>query len=120
MNFLETMKGPEFLALYLGWFVFVFCCVLVARKCGADSPITTSIGLILFEGLGVARLIIGSAHGMHKFEILFVMMFVGAILFLVRAENLSSGSGSSSGGSCGGGGCGGGGCGGGGCGGCGG
>jgi len=120
VDFLESVRGPEFLGLYLGWFVVTWIGMMIVRHNVADNAITSLTGLVLFEALGVARYVIGSRHGMQNWEFLFVMMIVGAIFFLARAKNFSSGSGGFWTGSCGGGGCGGGGCGGGGCGGCGG
>jgi hypothetical protein len=119
MNFLETMRGPEFLALYFVWFILTWGCMLLVRHKVVDCIWTSLGGLALFEGLGVTRYIVGEAHGMHKWDFLFAMMFIGALFFLARTDSFTSGSGSGWG-SCGGGGCGGGGCGGGGCGGCGG
>ena len=118
MSFLHTMAGPDFLGLYLVWFLFTWLSMLTVRHKLLDSPITTVTGLGLFEGLGVARYVVGNQYGMHKWDYLIGMMLVGALFFLVRSEHMNNGS-TGSGGSCGGG-CGGGGCGGGGCGGCGG
>src|SRR5262249_37020441 len=101
---------------YAGWFLVTWIAMLIVRHRVADTTTTTVIGLVCFEAVGVAGYIIGTAQGMHKWDFMFAMMIIGGLFFLVRAENLSSGSG---GAGCGGG-CGGGGCGGGGCGGCGG
>lgn len=121
MSFLETMQGPDFLVLYLVWFGLTWIGMLVVRHKITDTPWTSLGGMLAFEGLGVARFLVGSAHGMHKWDFLFMMMGVGALFFVLRAEHFKSGSDGGWGvGSCGGGGCGGGGCGGGGCGGCGG
>lgn len=124
-DFLHTMRGPEFLFVYAFWFAAVFVVVLALRKMGHDTPIVSGLGLVAFELLGVTRYLVGSAHGMHRWDMLWMMMFVGGCCFVFRAESFN-GSGRS-GGSCGGGfsisscsgggGCGGGG---GGCGGCGG
>ena len=115
------MTGPEFLFLYIVWFLTTWLGMLIIRHRVADTWATTLTGLVCFEAVGVARYIIGSAQGMHKWEFLFLIMGVGALFFVVRAENFSNGSGGSwTSSGCGGGGCGGGGCGGGGCGGCGG
>ena len=122
-DFLHTMKGPDFLVLYGGWFVITFGIVLVLRRQDHDNVMTTLAGLACFIGLGLARLIDGSAHGMHKWNLLIAMMIIGGFCFVIRLEQSSGGSsdGSSWWSSCStGGGCGGGGCGGGGCGGCGG
>jgi len=121
MNFLQTMPGPTFLGLYFGWFILTWGCMLLVRHKVIDCAWTTLGGLVLFEGLGVTRYIIGEAHEMHKWGFLFAMMMIGALFFLARTDSFQSGSGSGRGSTgCGGGGCGGGGCGGGGCGGCGG
>ena len=121
MTFLETMRGDKFLVLYLVWLVVTWIGMLIVRHKVSDSIWTSGGGLFAFESLGVVRYYIGRAHGMHNWDYLFMMMGIGALFFLLRAENFKSGS---DGGwgytSCGGGGCGGGGCGGGGCGGCGG
>lgn len=125
-DFLHTMKGPEFLFVYGFWFVAVFVVVLALRTMGHDTPLVSGLGLVAFEILGVARYLVGSAHGMHRWDFLGMMMLVGGCCFVFRAESLPGShrsGGSCSGGfsasSCsGGGGCGGGG--GGGCGGCGG
>ncbi len=123
-DFLPTIKGPDFLFLYALWFAALFVAVLMLRSAGHDTPLVSGVGLALFEGLGVARYLVGSAQGMHRWEYLGVMMLVGGSCFVLRVESFkgSGGSGGSCGGgsisSCsGGGGCGGGG---GGCGGCGG
>lgn len=125
--FFHTMRGPEFLFLYFAWFVLTFAAVLILRHRGLDKPLTTFSGLLVYEGFAVIRLIDGSAHGLHRWENLIIMMVIGGLVFFVRASHsgdgnssggffhsCSSGSGCGSGSSCGGG------CGGGGCGGCGG
>lgn len=117
MDFLSTVPGPVFLLIYLLWFFLVWATVLVLRQTGYDTKLTTIGGLVLFEGLGLVRFVLGSSHGMHNWTGLFIMMGVGALFFLVRLDHLGGGnsSGSCSGGSvssCGGSSCGGGGCGG--------
>src|SRR5437899_457443 len=113
------MPGPDFLGLYLVWLLVTWVGMLIVRHHVADTWATSLGGLLLFEGLGAVRYFLGSAHGMHNWEFMSIMMVVGVFFFILRADNFSNGSGSGWG-SCGGGGCGGGGCGGGGCGGCGG
>jgi uncharacterized membrane protein YgcG len=127
-SFMHTMRGPEFLVFYGIWFFIVFVAVWIARKCDRDTPLITVAGLCAFELPGIVRIIIGSQHGMHRWWFLVILMILGFIAFLLRAEhfdglgsgNCNSSCSSSSSSSCssGGGGCGGGG--GGGCGGCGG
>ena len=80
-SFLHTMEGPEFLGLYLVWFAVVFVTVLILRWRGRDSPVTTVVGVACFELLGVARMIVGSAHGLHQWEFLIVMMILGGLAF---------------------------------------
>src|SRR5262245_38711294 len=109
-SFLHTMKGPDFLWLFVCWFALSFATVLILRWRGQDTPFTTAGGILCFEALGVVRIIVGSAHGMHKWDYLILMMIVGAIAFLIRAEHFKgSGKSGSSWWSCGDGGCGGGG-----------
>jgi hypothetical protein len=126
LAFFGTMQGPDFLGLYLGWFFLTRLTVMFLRHFGHDTTATTLIGLVCYELLAVARIIAGTAHGLHRWGFLIAMMVVGGLIFFLRAEHLKKGDGSSwitscgTGSSCsGGGGCGGGGCGGG-CGGCGG
>jgi uncharacterized membrane protein YgcG len=119
MRFLETMRGPDFLVLYLVWFALTWIGMLVVRHRLSNTMWTSLGGLLVFEGLGAARYLVGEAHGMHNWDFLFMMMGIGALFFVMRAQKSGSDGGSGIGG-CGGGGCGGGGCGGGGCGGCGG
>jgi uncharacterized membrane protein YgcG len=120
MSFLHTMTGPDFLGLYFVWFLITWIGMLLVRHRVCDNWLTTLTGLALFEGLGVARYFVGTAHGMEKWDFMFIMMFVGALFFAIRAEHLKQGSNGGWSSCGGGGGCGGGGCGGGGCGGCGG
>lgn len=128
-SFFYKATGPEFLAGYAVWFVVLFAGSRVIQKSKTDNPLPTIVGLLLFEAVGLIRIVVGSSHGMHKWDFLILMMVVGGALFFARFENTGGSSGSSSGwqsscssSSSGGGGCGGGGCGGGGggCGGCGG
>ncbi|HEY5704112.1 MAG TPA: hypothetical protein VIS96_00895 [Terrimicrobiaceae bacterium] len=113
-DFLGTMKGPEFVALYVVWFLLLFGAVLLLRRWGFDTRVTTLTGFVLFEGLGVARYLIGSANGMQNWGFMAPMMIVGGVMFFTRGSSSNGGALSSdSGGGCGSdGGCGGGGCGG--------
>jgi hypothetical protein len=113
-DFLGTMKGPEFLVLYFVWFLLLFGAVFLLRRWGFDTPWTTRIGVLLFEALGIARFVIGSAQGMHMWAIMFTMMALGPFAFWVRGGDSNGGGfhfdvggGCGSDGGCGGGGCGG-------------
>jgi uncharacterized membrane protein YgcG len=113
-DFLGTMKGPEFLVLFFVWFLLLFGAVLLLRRWGFDTPVTTLTGFVLFEALGVARYLIGSASGMRKWEIMVFMMILGGIAFFTRGSSSrggalsgDSGGGCGSDGGGGGGGCGG-------------
>lgn len=121
-DFLHTIRGPAFLILFFAWLLAILGVVWSFRGTGKDTPLVTLIGLLCFEGLGVARFIVGSAHGMHRWGGLIFFMMIGAILILVRGVHFekstgscssgtscsSGGSSCSSGGGCGrGGGCGG-------------
>ncbi len=131
LAFLHTMKGQDFLGLFFVWFLVTFLTVVFVRTWGHDTPFVTAVGLISFELLAVARIVVGSFYGMQRWGLLIVMMIVGAFFFLIRGKHFEgtggdsgepggtwwssdSGSGSSGGGGCGGGGGGCGGCGGGG------
>src|SRR5580692_5947155 len=85
-SFLHTMDGPDFLFVYAGWFVVSFVAVLVFRWSGRDSAATTLIGFLCYESLGVVRIIVGSAYGMHRWGFLIAMMIVGGLVFFLRAE----------------------------------
>jgi hypothetical protein len=131
----EQMNGPVFLVLYAVVGVLLLGATWIVRLQYREQGPAMLIGFLSFEAIGVLRYFMGSAHGMHKWTYMGVMMLVGGLLFFVSASVRSGygGSGScsgfnswfasscSGGASCGSGGsCGGGGCGGGGCGGCGG
>ena len=119
LDFLHTMKGPDFLCLFLLWFLATILTVVFLRKRGRDSVAITIAGFICFESLGVARIAVGSAHGLHNWSFLILMMIVCALFFVLRAKYFEGMAGAG-GSSCSGSGCGGGGGCGGGCGGCGG
>jgi hypothetical protein len=118
---LYTVRGPEFLKWFVAWFVVLRLAVGLIRYLGFDNLFTTLVGIIVFEWLGLARMAIGMAHGMHKWDFLIAIMVFGAVAFTARADQFqasgssrrwggscSSGSSCSSGGGCGGGsGCGG-------------
>ena len=55
-RFLHTMRGPDFLLLFGVWFVITFGGVLLFRWRGQDTPVTTLLGLIAYEALGVSQL----------------------------------------------------------------
>ena len=115
--FMATLKGPEFLVFYVVVLVAIIIAAARARARWEDSLSITLVGLIIYEAIGVLRYIDGSAAGMHKFDIMFLMMGVGGLLMFARAEHFSgnssssgcssSGCGSSCSGCGGGGGCGG-------------
>jgi hypothetical protein len=118
-DFLHTMKGPEFLQLFIVWFVIVRVGVAILRARLGNLAWITAGGLVLFEGLGAFRYYVGSAQGMHMWGNLGAVMVIGFVLICMTADSFSSSrtSNDSATGGCGGGGrCGGGG----GCGGCGG
>ena len=129
--FASSLKGPQFLGYYL-----VLLIVLGLLRGALEDDLARFAPLLLFEGVGVWRIVEGMANGMHRFTYLQILMLFGGFLLVVNATSFpsayranrgrysgSSRSSCSSGSSCssssgsGGGGCGGGG---GGCGGCGG
>jgi uncharacterized membrane protein YgcG len=90
-DFLRTMTGPEFLVLFLVWFLLLFGAVLLLRRWGFDTPLTTFTGFALFESLGLARFVIGSTNDMHNWEYLLIMMPLGGVIFFARGANSSGG-----------------------------
>ena len=114
------MKGPAFLGFYAMLFVGVYLMqhVYLHVYSAFNTNSTVFHAIVVFEFVGAWRWFQASQRGMHKFGFLFVMMFVGLILLLLRANvegsggsmwSTSSCSSSSCGGGCGGGcgGCGG-------------
>ena len=90
------INGPDFLVCYVVWFLVTWIGMLICRSKGHDTPMTTAIGLALFELVGLFRMWEGTAHGMHKWNGLVTMMTFGAFFFILRAS--SSGDGSDGGG----------------------
>jgi len=125
----QDLKGQAFLAFYLVLFFVTLFGGGIARAKLKQVPGVGVLALVLFEAVGVIRIITGLEKGMHKFGFLLAIMIVGGFVFVFKFLSRSAGSGRDGGsdfffiggcGGCGGGGgCGG--CGGGGgCGGCGG
>lgn len=113
----HDVRGPTFLVVYAVFFGIALLGSIVTRCAWVDSLVFRILGFLAFELLGVLRLLTFSGT---KFGYLYLSMFIGGIIFFLRAEWFSSSDGGGGGFFVfGGGGCGGG-CGGGGCGGCGG
>lgn len=93
MEMLGTLRGPEFLILFFGWFVVTRLGVGLCRSAGWDSPLVTLGGIALFEALGVLRFLAEIEHGMHRWGFLAAMMVLGPIFFAVRGEGSSGGGG---------------------------
>jgi hypothetical protein len=134
--FASQLKGPQFLAYYVGLLL-----VLLFARALLEDDLARLAPLVLFELVGLWRFVDGLTSGMHRFTYLFLLMLLGGFFLAVNATSFptarsgrysrsshsrsscssgsffSSCSAGSSGCSSGGGGCGGGG---GGCGGCGG
>ena len=85
-GFLQTMRGPDFLLLYLVWFIISFGVVLVTRWRGNDSAWVTLAGLFVYEALGFLRIVIGSMHDLHRWTFLVLMMIFGGLIFLIRVN----------------------------------
>jgi hypothetical protein len=112
--YMKLLKGPDFLLFFFLVLIVLWILSAIARHAIEDTWTFSIIGCVVFEGVGVIRLVSGWLAGMHNFGFMIAMMFFGAFIFFVRAK---AGGGYGVGGSCAGGGCGGSGCGGGGCGG---
>lgn len=137
-DFFQNTNGPDFLAYYIQWLIFLFLALIAVRKWVSDA-VGVSLGfLAVFEGSGLARIIIGSSNGMHRWGYLIALMVLGGLVMSIRIRHFtdlrrgmmngdgrstgcgSSGCSSASSSCSGGSSCGGSSCGGGGCGGCGG
>ena len=90
--FMATLRGPGFLLFFAIILVVTLFGINWLRKAWEDSLHVTLITLILFESLGVLRYIDGSATGLHRFTIMFIMMAVGGILIFARAEYMANNS----------------------------
>ena len=111
------LRGPAFLGYYFAVFLVAIITAAVVRHTWRDETKVSLVAFLVFEAIGITRLITGLQQGMSRFGFLFAMMIIGGLLLFARAKE---GGGYGVGGVCGGGcgsGCGGG-CGG--CGGCGG
>src|SRR5579872_2974500 len=73
-----AMDGPSFLLVYVVWLLVLWLGVILLRACNYDTPLVSVTGLVLFEGGGVLRYFIGSAHGMHRWGFMIALMLVGA------------------------------------------
>lgn len=87
LDFLHTMKGPDFLELFFVWFLVTFLTLVALRRVGYDDIRVTVTCLTCFEVLGVARIVVGSFHGMEKWGFLIAMMGIGALFFFIRAKH---------------------------------
>ncbi len=81
------MKGPDFLGLFFVWFLVTLLTVIALRAAGYDEYRVTFTGLVCFEALGVARIVVGSFHGMERWGFLIAMMCIGALCFFIRAKH---------------------------------
>lgn len=113
-SYIAPLNGPDFLFFYFFLFIGIWLSTAVMRKIWEDSMHVTLIALLLFEGIGLIRFFDASAAGMHKFNFMFIMMAIGAVLLFSRYDHSgssnwsdSSGCSSSCSGCGGGGGCGG-------------
>ena len=77
-----SLKGPEFLGYYLVVFFLVYLVSLIVSLVRTEHMYALWFGLLIFEGIGLTRIITGVQQGMHKFGLLGVMMILGGIVFL--------------------------------------
>jgi len=113
-SYIAPLNGPDFLFFYFFLFIGIWLSTAFMRKIWEDSVHVTLIALFIFEYVGLIRYLDASAAGMHKFNFMFIMMAVGAVLLFTRYDHSSgndwsdsSSCGSSCSGCGGGGGCGG-------------
>ncbi|MDB6130665.1 MAG: hypothetical protein JWM04_1772, partial [Verrucomicrobiales bacterium] len=89
-SFLHTMRGPAFLVVYAVWFFLLFGIILLIRHRGNDSRLVTLVVIGAFEALGIARIFVGSSHGLHKWQFLLAMMVVGFVAFIMRTDHFDN------------------------------
>ena len=79
--------GPEFLKLFVivGASALLICWVI--RKAWRDEWIVRLLGLLLFEAIGVARLLCSDHPGVKRYDYMLILMIVAVLLFLVRIES---------------------------------
>lgn len=82
----ESMKGPEFITLYLVTFFALFLGAWTVRRTWRDLWAITIWAFFTFEAIGAIRLVTGYLAGMHKFGYTITAMTVGGLLFFVRAR----------------------------------
>lgn len=91
--------GPEFLAYYFAVFAATLLGAVVVRSVWHDVFAVSMVGMLLFEIVGLERIVLGMQQGMQKFEYLVIGMILGGICYFIRFGKQSSAAASA--GSCG-------------------
>ena len=74
----KEMKGPQFLLFY----AVAFAVSYAAAWAGSRSDASIAVwGLVIFEGIGLIRLVYGALHGMHRFVFMIAGMIIGGWMF---------------------------------------
>ena len=110
------VRGPEFLTYYVVTLIGLLIASGLLRSWVQDIDEFRWMGFLIYEAIGVFRIIDGYSLGMRRYLLLIALMAIGGVFFFARADHRRNrnnsdgsgsgcGSGSSDGG--GGGGCGG-------------
>jgi hypothetical protein len=84
--FLYTgMSGPQFLALYTCLFGLCWMAAEILRS-WTPGYSAVVIPAVIFFSIGLARIVIGLQHGMHRFLLLILGMLAGSLLILLGTE----------------------------------
>ena len=86
-DYIRQLDGPEFLWLYGIYFIAIYFARWVWSAFSVDTFLGTLVSLVLFEGLGILRIIDGKAVGMSQFDITYILMFVGLLILCFRRDD---------------------------------
>ena len=82
------LDGRSFLLLYSVALAGIWM-ISEALRMYEDNAAIALPASLTFVGIGIARYAYGSAHGMHRFTLLYIMMAVGGVLILIGVKNLT-------------------------------
>ena len=80
------MKGPPFIIYFISLFVALITIAFIVRHSWRDQWRVSIIAFLIYEGVGVHRIITGLQKEMHTFCFLIGLMAIGGIVFFMRAK----------------------------------
>lgn len=89
-DFFQNTNGPDFLGYYIQWLIFLFLSLIAVRKWVSDAPGVSLGFLAVFEGSGLARIIIGSSNGLHRWGYLIALMVLGGLVMSIRIRHFTT------------------------------